>query len=211
MKYLMYKVTNRLDGKFYVGCHKTKNVNDGYMGSGKYLKNAQNKHGIDNFEKDILAVFDNSEAMFEMESMIVNEDFIKDEATYNIKKGGEGGFDYINENGIHKYDGDPNFGQKHKERMETDVRYRDDYIERLKERHRKGLVKYDTFTGMKHSDEAKKKMSKARKGKYVGQNNPSFGTMWVYSSTEKKNKRIKKEELSAWEAKGWLKGRKMNF
>lgn len=32
MFYLVYKITNTLNGKTYIGCHKTKDKNDGYMG-----------------------------------------------------------------------------------------------------------------------------------------------------------------------------------
>ena len=52
--YIVYKITNQINGKFYIGVHATSDVNDGYMGSGKYLKRAQNKHGIENFTKEIL-------------------------------------------------------------------------------------------------------------------------------------------------------------
>lgn len=68
--YTVYKVTNKVNGKVYIGTHKTKNLNDGYMGSGKYLKRSIENHGIDNFEKEILFVYDNPEEMYDKENEI---------------------------------------------------------------------------------------------------------------------------------------------
>ena len=96
MFYLIYKITNLINGKIYIGSHKTMDVNDSYMGSGKYLIHAQRKYGIENFTKEILFIFDDPIKMYEKEAELVNDDFLSEESTYNLKRGGFGGFDYIN-------------------------------------------------------------------------------------------------------------------
>ncbi len=91
--YLIYKITNKINGKVYIGKHKTTNVNDGYVGSGKYLHRAINRHGIENFEKEILFQFDNEADMNVKEAELVTEEFCLREDTYNIALGGKGGWD----------------------------------------------------------------------------------------------------------------------
>jgi hypothetical protein len=94
--YIIYKITNKINGKFYIGSHKTKNLDDNYMGSGKYLKYAQAKHGMHNFIKEILFVYDTPDEMYAKEAEIVNVDFVAEQNTYNLKLGGYGGFDHLN-------------------------------------------------------------------------------------------------------------------
>ena len=96
MKYTIYKVTNTLNGKIYIGKHQTKDLNDGYMGSGKYLKRAIQKHGIENFIKEILYIFNTEAEMNAREAELVSEEFCLREDTYNICVGGHGGFSYVN-------------------------------------------------------------------------------------------------------------------
>lgn len=92
MKYIIYRITNTINGKIYIGYHRTKDINDGYMGSGLYIRRAIEKHGVSSFTKDIIHFCDDEESMKSMESEIVNEEFINRSDTYNMKIGGHGGF-----------------------------------------------------------------------------------------------------------------------
>jgi hypothetical protein len=93
MYYIVYKTTNLINNKYYIGCHKCNNLNDGYVGSGKILKRAIDKYGIENFSREILHYCNNEEEMKEKEKEIVNEKFITDLNNYNLKIGGTGGFE----------------------------------------------------------------------------------------------------------------------
>lgn len=86
--YYLYKITNILNYKIYIGIHSTDNLNDDYMGSGQALIRAQKKYGLHNFNKEILEYFDNPKSMQEAEASIVNEKFVKDKNTYNLILGG---------------------------------------------------------------------------------------------------------------------------
>jgi GIY-YIG catalytic domain len=97
MKYTIYKITNLINDKIYVGAHKTNNLDDNYMGSGLNIKRSIQKYGVENFKKEYIGIFNNVDEMFKMESEIVTEEFVNDPNTYNIIKGGSGGFSYINE------------------------------------------------------------------------------------------------------------------
>ena len=85
-----YKITNNINGHFYYGVHNTDNLDDGYMGSGKRLRYAYEKYGIENFTKEILKFFDTSKEAFLYEAEVVNERLVNDKSCYNIKQGGDG-------------------------------------------------------------------------------------------------------------------------
>lgn len=97
MYFYFYKITNLINKKFYYGVHSTNNLNDDYMGSGKYLKRAKNKYGVENFKKEILKYFNSKEEMFEYEKQIVTEVLVNDRNCYNIMVGGKGGFNFSKE------------------------------------------------------------------------------------------------------------------
>lgn len=95
MHYTVYKITNLVNNKIYVGIHQTENIDDNYMGSGILIQHAIKKYGIHNFRKEYLAIFDNPKDMYTMESEIVNETFTQQRETYNLKTGGYGGFSHM--------------------------------------------------------------------------------------------------------------------
>jgi hypothetical protein len=222
MFYTIYRITNNINGKFYVGTHKTKNINDSYMGSGKYLRHSQIKHGIENFSKEIIDVFDNLEQMFIRESEIVNKEFVADKNTYNLKLGGEGGWDHMNV---------PSIEKSHRSKLnmikannngaltnaQKTLRWRrendSEWVENKKKRHSDSIRKYyetndGSFKGRKHTDDTKNKIGSDNSKIQKGEGNSQFNTRWIYSLEEKRSKKIKKNEPLI---DGWFEGRKMNF
>jgi group I intron endonuclease len=216
--YTIYKVTNKVNGKIYIGSHKTKDLNDSYMGSGKYLNYAFKKHGIENFTKKILYVFDTPELMYAKEAELVNEDFIAESNTYNLKIGGFGGFDYLNSD---KFD-NPTHSPEHLKNMNKKMLtlypngpfYGKKRSSSSKEkavstrRARYGAGAYGTFSGKHHTEDAKKKIGAATSNAQRGEGNSQYGTMWVYSTDLKMSKKIKKTDIIP---DGWIKGRKIKF
>jgi hypothetical protein len=194
MYYTIYKITNLLNGKIYIGSHKTKEVNDQYMGSGKYLRRSMAKNGIENFKKEILFVFDNPDEMYAKEAELVNEDFLANENTYNLKVGGFGGFDYLNDKT--KFN-NPAHSKEHAKRMsdagrENHIkayqRLKQDknWIEKMSKINRQNqILRYSKenpvygFIGKQHTTETKLKISEKSKISQKGERNSQFGTMWI--------------------------------
>jgi len=84
----IYKITNRINGKWYIGKHNGSDPN--YFGSGKLLKQAVEKYGKDNFERVVLEEVE-SDINAREQYWIHKTDAVSDPMSYNLAKGGEGG------------------------------------------------------------------------------------------------------------------------
>jgi hypothetical protein len=83
MYYIIYKITNIHNNKFYIGSHQTPDLNDNYFGSGIYIRNALKKYGVDSFKKEILFYLDSKEEMLAKETEVLQQ--YKTDRTYNLK------------------------------------------------------------------------------------------------------------------------------
>ena len=89
-----------LFGAYYFGKHETDNLDDGYFGSSKVLKNYRAKYGTVGLEKTILQYCDSRKTLCEAEHALVEEK--RKDSTIrclNLHEGGTGGRwkDYVSE------------------------------------------------------------------------------------------------------------------
>lgn len=177
MYYTVYKITNNINGKYYIGKHQTKDLNDGYMGSGKLLKRAIKKHGIEKFSKEILHIFETEEEMNAKEKELV----VISEQSYNLCEGGQGGFGYIYRNKLKDYSRNSDISgfkyftpeqRSQYSRLGANIRNKDRSNETAHDRQ-----KYvsRSFLGRNHSQESKEKISHSKKGTGLGKANSNFG------------------------------------
>jgi len=130
MYYTVYKITCLKNDKIYIGVHKTENLDDSYLGSGRYITRAINKYGKENFKKEVLYIFNNPEEMFAKEKELVTEEFVKQRNNYNCKPGGTANFYYINNKKLnHK-------SNQHlllSEKLKSDPKYAKQFSEKMSE------------------------------------------------------------------------------
>ena len=163
MEHVVYRITNMINGKKYIGKHSTTDVYDGYFGSGIAIKQAINKYGIDNFKKEIICYCNNEEELKEMEKY-----HIKKEGTfskgYNLTLGGEGILGYK-----HTEDSIKKASDSRKRYYEENPEMR----EKISEMAKKRVGKLNSFYGRKLSQEHIDKLTVSRVKAITGVNNPS--------------------------------------
>lgn len=169
----IYKITNIINNKIYVGMTNEKDINTRllkHIKRSKYNENrplytAFKKYGIENFKIEELEKCNSLKELSEKEIFWIKELNSLLPNGYNVSIGGEGGDTYTNnpnrENIIKKIsqklsgENNPFFGKKHSEES----------IEKMKKSH-KGMLSGDK-NGMfnkKHSKESIEKMKQNRSG-----------------------------------------------
>lgn len=212
MMYTVYKTINLVNGKFYIGVHKTENPHDDYIGSGTYIKAAVVKHGAGNFKKEVLFSYSDASSAFEKEAELV-EMYRDDLLCMNLREGGSGGFDYVNRNNLHST-------KEGRERLKQILKDDPEFLKRaMKKRDtpewrkaiKEGVLNSGTlgkaWLGRKHLSRTKQKMSEtAKRQDRTGERNPQYGTFWV--RRDGRECKIKASELEQYLADGWQRGRK---
>lgn len=156
MEHYVYKTTNIINGRYYIGKRSCKHlsINDSYLGSGKLLLKAIKLYGKENFKKEILEYAKSSDEAYILEAKYITDEILLDPLCYNLKPGGTGvGSGVFNPRyGICGKDHQM-FGRKHSE--ETKLKM---------SKARKGK-----HLGIPKSEEHKRKLSDYRKGKPVSE------------------------------------------
>ncbi len=139
----LYRITNNINGKFYIGIHSTNNLNDNYFGSGTLIKKAIQKYGINNFTKEILEFKNSREEIKNLEKKVVNDELLNNPLCYNIQRGGGGGQSV-------------EMAKKHREKWSgfKGLKHTDEYKQKMS----------DLNKGKKLSEETKRKISETQKG-----------------------------------------------
>lgn len=87
----IYKITNQVNGKIYIGKRKSSTFDEEYWGSGTRLKVALAEFGKDNFKREIIEWCSTSDILKEREKYWIEIFNSRDpDIGYNIKPGGEG-------------------------------------------------------------------------------------------------------------------------
>ena len=154
--------------------------------------------------------------MFAKEAEIVNENFISRLDTYNIKLGGQGGWDYINSSGKNLYgkNGQVGYGGENLKKCRSKEQRIEDGSWNLRNQKISEKLKADFstgkrspgFLGKQHTPETIQKM--CGKSHQKGTGNSQFGTCWM-SHPELGNKKVKAADIDAYYHLGYRKGRKI--
>lgn len=180
--YCIYKITNLINGKTYIGQHKYKETPyDDYMGSGVTLHKAYKKYGIENFTKDIIvANIENKETINKLEiKYIAFERTSNGNGCYNIADGGDGngGWNKGRHFGHRSDETRKKISESNKGHITTEETrkklseagkgrkhglFSEEHKRHLSEAHR-GQVAWNK--DKHHSEETKRKISETKKGK----------------------------------------------
>lgn len=189
----IYKITNQINGKIYIGKHSTDNLDDGYMGSGILICKAEQKYGIENFTKEYLAFCDTEEKLNWFEKFYIKK-YKAREVGYNLTDGGDGHLGFIMTEETKQKLSEANKGKTLSE--ETKQKLRKPKTEETKQKIS------EAKKGKTLSEEHKQKLSESHKG--LTPWNKGKKGLW----TDSEETKIKKSEAHKGKTP-WNKGKKL--
>ena len=203
MYYYTYKILFENDD-YYLGQHITDNIEDGYTGSGKKLKE---RIKTDPFDFEILDFYKSEEELNNAERELIGDLWFTDPKCLNLKEGGTGGWSAVNKTLDRSYMLTEEYRDKmrksalrlHKEGILHKFTKEDSIKgnKKIQELYPKG-----TFFGKSHTEETKKHIGLKNSKHQKGKGNSQFGTMWITNGAN--NLKIKKDDLIP---EGFTKGR----
>lgn len=205
MFYTTYVITNKINGKKYIGVHKTNNLDDGYMGSGKLIRRAIQKYGIKNFTKEISGIWNSEKEAYNAESNMVNNEIVENDMYYNQTIGGRGGSIKGLNVGIKK----TTEHRKNISKSLTGLRKTDNHRQKL------SLAKIGKVLSTEHSKNISigQKLN-GKNGKYVRtdeikqkQRDVRKSQKWINNGIERKM--VDKNDLDLFFKSGWKLGKKI--
>lgn len=202
----VYKTTNLINQKYYIGCHCTYKLDDGYLGSGLRIRRSVAKYGEANFKLEILEFFESREKALAREKELVTEELLNDPMCMNIQPGGRGGWA-------------SRFGQKGNAKMKLLRQTDPEWTEQERQRgslrgkaaYEAGHFKHYDWSGHSHKTETIEVMRQKALGRASGELNGRFGSIWIHHPERKQCISIKKDDLESYLTQGWSRGRKMTW
>lgn len=150
----IYKTTNLINNKIYIGKHKADKFNPNYYGSGKIIRRALSKYGKANFIVEMVELCKTLEELNEKERYWIYVLNTRNPVIgYNLQFGGEGGWEYVNT--YQKGENHPFFG-KH---------LTDQHKQKISQNHADVSKENNPFYGKTHSKETKQKIGEKSKGR----------------------------------------------
>jgi hypothetical protein len=205
--HILYKITCTVTNDFYIGVHSTKNLDDGYLGSGKRIGYSVIKYGKQNHTKEILEFCESRQQLMAREREVVDVNLLLNPNCINLKPGGEGGFN----NKEHQLNCSTAGGKRTAELIKTDEAYAKAHSIKMsvvnKQSYANGkCITTPDWTGKSHNSETKAKIGAANSKSQAGQRNSQFGTKWV-SHPNKGAIKIKSDEVDLYLTGGYSLGR----
>lgn len=206
--HFVYRTTNLVNGKFYIGVHTAWSVEDDYLGSGDRLKRAVFKHGRENFQRVVLWIFDDRDEAYRMEADEVGK-CLGDPLCMNIHPGGNGGWTIALQRRLKKHTEDPTWQEEYRRKCGVTTKRLWDDDGPLRIAFDAGRMPQLDRNGKAHSDSTKKKIGTASAISQARSGNSQYGKQWMTNGLEEK--KVRPDEVPALTATGWRRGRSLQF